>query len=78
MKCYPKKKKRSYAGDPQRTEWEQVVASEFADVLAGMRPVQAADGEPELTLFKTFASMCPYPDSYWVHLHSAKGRMTPT
>lgn len=36
--------------------------SEFVDVLAGVRPVQAADGELELTLFRVFSSMCPYPD----------------
>lgn len=33
---------------------------EFVYVLAGVRPVQAADGELEQTLSGVFASMCPY------------------
>lgn len=36
--------------------------SEFVDVLADVRPVQAADGELELTLFRVSNSVCPYPD----------------
>lgn len=36
--------------------------SEFVDVLAGVRTVQADDGEPELTLLGVFAPMCPDPD----------------
>lgn len=33
--------------------------SDFVDVLAGVRPVQAADGDP--ALFRVFVS-CSYPD----------------
>lgn len=53
--------------------------SEFFDVLAGVRPVQAADGELELTLFKVFAFMCPYPNQTLTGCISTvlKERMTP-
>lgn len=55
--------------------WAGCCISEFVDVPAGVRPVQAADDELELTLFGVFFLICPYP--YCVHLHSVEEWMAP-